>query len=280
MAETVAPDVIPGMDVDGDSSNPADDSAVTEVADQQVDEENSGEETQEDEGLQYGVRKRIDKLTWEREEARRQEAHWKNVAMQGQVQTRPPQNPNPVPTGPVGPQAENFNTYEEYQRELVRYEARLESSRLMQEQRMVDAAMWKQSQVDNSFHSQCETVNAEHPDFGIAFRQPHEGGPVVNDVMAMVIKESDVGAKVLYHLAKNPAESKRIASLPGTMAIKEIGRIEARYVAASSGSPPRKQVTQAPAPIKSSSGSGSISSVDGDKMPIDDWIRDRNNTRR
>jgi len=59
-------------------------------------------------------------------------------------------------------------------------------------------------------------------------------GDIPNHIKA-AIYESDVGAHIAYHLAKNPDEEKRIFALPAAKALLELGKIESTYV--SKGTP-------------------------------------------
>ncbi len=68
---------------------------------------------------------------------------------------------------------------------------------------------------------------------------------VITDEMASVIKASDAGADLAYHLGANPSESMRIASLSAFDQVYELGRLSASLTAPK----PRLQ-SSAPEPIK------------------------------
>jgi hypothetical protein len=77
----------------------------------------------------------------------------------------------------------------------------------------------------------------------------------VTPTMAEAIKESDLGAKVLYHLGKNPAEAERIAKLSPLAQVRELGKIEAKLDASGAAAEKEPQtqkqvVSRAPAPHK------------------------------
>lgn len=92
----------------------------------------------------------------------------------------------------------------------------------------------------------------------------------VSRLFAEPINECDNPAAILYHLAKNPEEAERIASLPGQKQAREIWALEAKLKA----EPPQKKPSKAPDPIKpGGGGSGPIAEVPSDKMPINDWMR-------
>lgn len=81
--------------------------------------------------------------------------------------------------------------------------------------------------------------------------------------MAAAIAESDIGADVWYWLGCNPKEAARIADLPPTKQVRELGKIEEKLLAS-------PKPSQAPPPIKPSSGNASPDK-DPDKMSADEW---------
>jgi len=76
-----------------------------------------------------------------------------------------------------------------------------------------------------------------------------------------LIKVSEVGPQIAYHLAKYPDEQKRILALRPELALAALGRIEARYEkqAKKEGEPPPPppaakptiETSKAPAPVQS-----------------------------
>ena len=71
---------------------------------------------------------------------------------------------------------------------------------------------------------------------------------VVNDDIRDAILESDVGPQVLYHLAENTDFAKKIAGMSPKAALREIGKLEARFE--KNEAPPQPVAkSKAPAPI-------------------------------
>jgi hypothetical protein len=86
----------------------------------------------------------------------------------------------------------------------------------------------------------------------------------------LAMLESDISAELLYHLASNPEEGKRIAALPAFAQAKEIGKLEDKLLAK-----PAKKQSNAPPPI-SPIGTGKASgNALSDDLPIDEWMRRR-----
>lgn len=94
--------------------------------------------------------------------------------------------------------------------------------------------------------------------------------PVTQD-MADAVMESDIGDKLVLHLYANPDEAERIASLPRTRQIAEIGKLEVLLSEREKPTPSR-----APAPPKTVTGAGkSGSSTYKEGMSLAEYARFR-----
>jgi hypothetical protein len=60
--------------------------------------------------------------------------------------------------------------------------------------------------------------------------------------------ESESGAEILYHLAKHPAELKRIAALSPVSAVREVGKLEAAFAKSPALENGTARITGAPKP--------------------------------
>ncbi len=83
--------------------------------------------------------------------------------------------------------------------------------------------------------------------------------------------ETSVPADVLYHLASNPEEADRVATLPLAQQALWFGRMEAKL--ATPAAPPARKVTQAPEPMASVRGAGSRNTVPDDTDDLDAFSR-------
>ena len=100
----------------------------------------------------------------------------------------------------------------------------------------------QQAEVLESYHDKEEEARTKYDDFEQVAYNPRLP---ITSVMAQTIHASEVGPDVIYYLGTNPKEADRISHLAPFLQAKEIGRIEAKLVAA----PPVKKTTTAPAPI-------------------------------
>ncbi len=86
--------------------------------------------------------------------------------------------------------------------------------------------------------------------------------------LAAAIYGSKQGPDIAYHLGNNEAEAVRIRNLPPVEMSREIGKLEARF---SAGEPPRRNVSEAPAPITPLAGS-TTPEKDPEKMTTPEWM--------
>jgi hypothetical protein len=89
----------------------------------------------------------------------------------------------------------------------------------------------------------------------------------INDAMADLIRTSDNGPAIAYHLGKNPQEAWRISQMQPMQAQRELLNIEFNIARP-------KQVSSAPDPVPDIGGMD-IPDVDMDKLSIDEWVKRR-----
>ena len=87
--------------------------------------------------------------------------------------------------------------------------------------------------------------------------------------MAEIIRDSEVGPDLAYHLGRNQAEAAKIAALPAVRQAVELGKLEARLTA------PKPLPKQPPAPVEPVGGSASGGSSDPAKMSMAEYAAAR-----
>ncbi len=162
------------------------------------------------------------------------------------------------------PQEDAFESYEDFLVARARYEVRQEE----QANRAREANRTRET----TWNARLKAAAAEDPELLDAVNDP---SLPISPAMAEAIKESDLGPKVLRHLADHPDEAAKIARMGPIAAAREIGRLE--HVLTSS-KPEVKRVSGAPAPITTVTGATGGDVVDEDKLSINDWMA-RENTR-
>jgi hypothetical protein len=219
----------------------------------------------------------------------------------GQPDT-PKQDPDPEP------KREAFDTYEDYQRAVARWEGR----KAAREEREKDQKQTKErteaearEKRARTFRSRAEEAMKAIPDFAETIENAQD--VFISAAMAEAIEESEIGPRILYEIVKNPKEAERIAGLSVASQGREIGKIEARLEAAlkkpakqdpekddkpgeqegddkapvTDRNPdgtfkPKKEPSQAPEPIEPVGGRGGpASDVPSEKDDMKTWMRKR-----
>lgn len=210
-----------------------------------------------EESKQSRVQRRIDKLTREKYQLKGELEAMRRMQSQ-QVET-------PAPQGK--PTREQFNDDAEWIEALTDYKT----------QQAVAGIEHKTSQekVKSTFNQQLAQARDKYDDFddvledvqSISVSQP------INDALA----SSPYAAEILYTLGNDLKQATALAQMPIPLAIKELGKIEAR-IEAREVKPKEKKTTNAPAPIKPVKSKGNVGlnhldPKDAEKMDIGDWIK-------
>ena len=199
------------------------------------------------------LEKRFSELTKQREQAR-QEAQREREAREAlearlkdlEVKTQPPQ----AAKVDEKPQPGQFNDAFEYAEALAEWSA--ENALKNREKADLERkAAEERQQVMTAWNTRLEQAKQELPDFEDMVAS---SDVVVSDQIRDAILESDAGPKILYHLAENPEIAKKISGMSAVSALREIGKLEAKFEAPAKA-PETKRVesavarTKAPEPI-------------------------------
>lgn len=144
------------------------------------------------------------------------------------------------------PKPEMFNDMFEYARALAEYTA----DKKLMERDNEEKARQAKAQQEAKFQAWADRVNAaknELPDFDDMVQSSDVR---VSDPVRDAIIESENGPKILYWLAENTDFAKKLADMSVVSAVREIGKIEARFEKAKDPEPkPVVGKSKAPAPI-------------------------------
>ena len=220
----------------GLAESPAETEAVDET-EPEAEETQSEPKEAEKEANQEGERKqnpklekRFSEITKQREEARKEAQNERQARVELEQrlaaleQQRQPQQQSYVDQEP---QPSQFNDAFEYAKALAEFsteKALAERDRQVAQQREQEA----QQKIIQSWAQKVQEAKAELPDFDDLVAS---SDVVVNNAVRDAILESDVGPKILYHLAENNDLAKKIASLSPNAALREIGKLEAKFEA-------------------------------------------------
>lgn len=266
-------------------STPVEPKVETEVSvEEQInDSEVSQEETEIQGAEPSGAQKRIKQLAAQRkaaEEARIkaevEREYYKGLA-EGRVKNETqstPQTPtiNNSVKEPVEPNLENFETFEEYERANKRYIADLAKYELRMEMQKAQQAQI-QTQKNNEVISKFNTAAKEDPAFAELWTNKALWDTLpINNPMAEVIANSDIGPELIKWVHNNRTEANKIAAMPPVMAIKALTMVEAKMTL--TPKPETKKVSAAPSPIQTINPATSAE-VDEDNLPMEEYYKRR-----
>lgn len=159
--------------------------------------------------------------------------HEENIRLKSAQPQQPQEEPQPVVNLPK-PKREQFEDETDYILAVNNYAAELKRAKEVN----VSIRNHEDAMV-NSFVTKAQKLKKEHDDF------EETGAKFVGmstRAMQDAVLNSELGPTLVYHLGKNPDETKRIASMHPVAAIKEIGRLEEKLLS----SKPKIKTSTAP----------------------------------
>lgn len=231
--------------------------AVEETPAEPTEEASQSEPSGEDEAKATEERKpnpklerRFSQITKERESAREEARRERELRESLEVQVRELQTkaqPIAEPKFEAEPKPEQFTDMYEYQQALIDYKV---DQRLGEEkQKEANArAEAERQKVINTWAKRVESAKAEIPDFE---DMVGSADVAVSNEVRDAIFESEVGPRVLYHLAENPDLAEKLNSMTMTAALRMIGKLETQFEKKSEEQLQKTVVnkSKAPAPI-------------------------------
>ena len=200
------------------------------------------------------LERRFSEITKQREEARK-EAQQERSAREALEARLAALERQPAPQAQKvdeEPQPSQFNDAFEYAKALAEFTADKRIGEMRKQDAEAKEAQERQKVIDQ-WANKVQQAKASLPDFDDIVAS---SDVVVNDDIRDAILESDVGPQILYHLAENEEVAKKIAGLSAKQALREIGKLEARFEVKETA-PETKPIvrSKAPAPIQPLRGS-------------------------
>lgn len=200
------------------------------------------------------LERRFSEITKQREEARKEAQREREAreALEARLAVLERQPAPQAPKVDEEPQPSQFNDAFEYAKALAEYTADKRIGEMKRQEAEERQAQERQKVIE-TWASKVQAAKASMPDFDDIVAS---SDVVVNDDIRDAILESDVGPQILYHLAENDDVAKRIAGLSPKQALREIGKLEARFeVKETKPEPTPITRSKAPAPIQPLRGS-------------------------
>lgn len=207
------------------------------------------------------LEKRFSEITRQREEAKAEAAKERDarVSLENRLrELEQKEQPKPAQTDDSKPMPSQFNDAFEYAEALADYA----SARALRQRDQQDAerkASEVRDKVLNTWSEKLDAAKADLPDFD---EMVQSADVAVPDYIRDSIIESDVGPKILYHLAENPDFAKSLAAMPAIKALRELGKLEAKFEGESPKTETKSTTSRSKAPDPISPIKGRSSATD------------------
>ena len=231
------------------------------------DAENEAEVTEEPKPKPR-LEKRIDKIVKEREQAKQDAAYERQKREEIEARLKEFESaarPKVEANRDEKPKPDQFVDAFEYAEALADWSAENAVMRARQEDTEKKLAE-ERNKVIEGWNVRLNATKAELPDYE---EMVASSDVVVSDQVRDAILESDVGPRILYHLAENPDIAEKISKSSLITALREIGKLEAKFEKTEPKEvKPVAVKSKAPAPISPLKATNSEQSVitDTDKM--------------
>ena len=262
------------VEKEGEATTPASDQAdgVESAAEAQGEEEVVNEGEDEHKKPPRGVQKRLDEITKEKYEWKREAEYWREVAMAGKPADKQASSAGEVTEEGIAvsgkPKPDDYDDYNEYVDAVTDWKIQdRETKAILKAQESRQQSEFQQKQ--ESFNVAIAASKAKHADYD-DIMESAKSIPCPQSMRAAIMDSQD-GGEILYYLAKNPAEASRISQLSVLSQAREIGRIEHRLATPVKPPEPRR-ITNTGEPIKTVSGAG-VTEKDPGKMSMEDYAR-------
>ena len=198
------------------------------------------------------LERRFSEITKQREEARKeaQQEREARQTLEARLAALEKQSVQ-APKVDEEPQPSQFNDAFEYAKALAEYTADKRIDEMKRQDAEAKVAQERQKVIE-TWAQKVQQAKASLPDFDDIVAS---SDVVVNDDIRDAILESDVGPQILYHLAENDDVAKKIAGLSAKQALREIGKLEARFEVKETKPEPTVVRSKAPQPIQPLKGS-------------------------
>jgi hypothetical protein len=214
-------------------------------------EEQSGQEeikATEEKKSNPKLEKRFSELTKQREQANQALAKEREAreALEARLSEYEKREAPQVVDENVEPQPSQFTDAFEYAKALAEYAAE-NALRNRDKQDAERKVADERSKVMQTWQQRIDATKAELPDYEEMITSSEV---VVSDQVRDAIIESDVGPRILYYLAENPELGVKLSTMSMSSALREIGKMEARFENVETAEKPAVARSKAPAPIK------------------------------
>jgi hypothetical protein len=162
-------------------------------------------------------------------------------------------------SGKPEPKLDAYDSYEQYTKDLARWQFNEIRAEDAAEQRKQTEAQARTNAV-KSFHDRAKDV-AKRPGYE-DFQEVIDSDLVISGAVHACMIESEHGPEIGYYLGTNPAEAERLNQLSPLAAAREIGKIEARFTKSAPGNKPKVSKAEDPITPLKARRSAAVTSID------------------
>lgn len=268
-------------------------------------EDYASDEEFDDAQIGFKAKKRIDKVTWEREEKQRRIETLERENEELRTAKPAPVKEKDAPAPAVAlekPQAQDYDTHELWIEALSDFNDKTSKAAIAE---AVNAALTKDRETREATEQEAANVEelrlymaakpiaaARYDDFDEVIKA-NGSMPLSGPMNYVMLSNPEVGHDIAYYLATHRAEALRIFQMNGSDQIREMGRLEERIerrvaetlaaggegedAAVDPPPPPRKiaKVTQTPEPLVPVGARATRTSVGLEELSFDDYKAQR-----
>ncbi len=210
------------------------------------------------------LERRFSELTRQREQARDETRQEREKREQAEAKVRELESrlTPTVESADEEPMPSAYQDAYQYAKDLSVYAAN-KALRDRDQQQAMAKAQEQRTALMQAWATRIEATKAELPNF---VEMVESSDIRISDPVRDAILESEVGPKILYHLAEHPEVAEKLTRGSMITALREIGRLEAQFESTHERPEPVKLKSKAPAPItplRSTTG-GAVAHVDAD----------------
>ena len=193
------------------------------------------------------LNKRFEKVSRRAEEAEAKAREYENRLKEYEAKVTEPAVKKVVEGKP---DASQFNDAFEYAEALAEWSAE-NALKQRDEQEAVRKQQAEQEKITKSWNKKLDKAKAQYSDFDDVVKSANT--VVSNEIRARIL-ESDVWPQLLYFLASDEDFAKKLTEMPVIKALREIGKLEARFERKEEPKVATAPRSKAPEPIKTLSG--------------------------
>lgn len=224
---------------------------------EESEEEAEGEKEEKPKKKGGGFQRKIDKLTKRNSDLAAQNRALEERLERLEKKDEPkPEKAEPSSTDDPKPRSEEFEFFDDFTEAMTDWKLRQKEKAEFERKSKEEAEAAKRKAAEN-WKTRVDAARERYEDYDEVLETAEDLDVPVDLETALL----EAGPEIIYHLAKNRDEAKRIADLPLRSALREIGKIEAKLADSSKEPPPKPQprkTSSAPKPAPSLSGPGGV----------------------